>query len=71
MRYLSVFALLILAACTLQVNDARTDIERSATQTARPVPPLPGGVIRFRLHITPTPLPDWEYTVTPTPGEAQ
>lgn len=52
----------IVASCA-PVTDKRSDAERSATRTAMPVPPLPGGVIRVR--IIPAPTASLLPTVTP------
>lgn len=75
MKYLALLlaTLLLLAACTLPIQDTpqlRDAIETRYALTVLPPPQLPR-TIRFTLHITPTPLPDWTYTVTPTPEPNQ
>jgi hypothetical protein len=70
MKYIALAVLLLTAACSLTITDTRDHATAAATRTARavlPLPPVPGGSIRFTARITPTVLPDWSYSVTPTP----
>lgn len=74
---LLLFAFLILfVACTMPViRDTRTDAQRASTATARASEPYSAneGVLRVRLVKPPVTIepqvavPDWSYTVTPTP----
>lgn len=63
-------ALITVAACALppikDTPELRATVEAKVTPTVLGKPPMLGESIRFTVHITPTPLPDWEYTTTPT-----
>lgn len=75
MKYILLISLFILAACQ-PIADHRTEPERAATRTARPIQPLYEGRIRIVLKRPPVTIepqvgvPDWEYTVTPSATKA-
>lgn len=57
MKYIAILALITVAAC-LPIVDKRAPADAAATRTAigvLPLPPVPGGSIRFTVRITPTP----------------
>lgn len=77
MKYIIVLALLLTAACSFVVSDSRTPAEASATRTAKPIQPLYEPVLRIVLERPPIDIapavgvPDWTYTVTPTPKASE
>lgn len=69
MKFLLLMSLFILVTCQ-PIADHRTEPERAATRTAKPLHALDEGRIKIWLKrppvdIAPKVLPDWTYTVTP------
>lgn len=81
MKLLLLAIIILTAACTFTISDNRTEPERAATRTARPIQPRDQGRIKIWLKrppvdiapalVPPTPTVNLVPTVTPTPKESE